>query len=167
MTEKVKFSIPKSVKSNEPMFKSILDMILVTLMAQHLSINGAEKCGILNQSTSNCYYHISNLGKLFIRGKVTLEDFLKNFNANTNISDGTLSKRTGKNIYAAKKLKNHSKGCYGIYQDILLTVRRYKGINFITTFKIVNHLKRHLSKPEELVKAMKTGIIKAGECSAC
>jgi hypothetical protein len=60
---------------------------------------------------------------------VTLDDFLKNINANTNISDGTLSKRTGKNIYAAKKLKNHSKGCYGLYQDILLTVRRYKGVN--------------------------------------
>ena len=163
MTEVVKFSIPKSVKSNEPMFKSLLDMIVVTLMAPHLSIEGAKKCGILNQSPSNCYDHIANLGKLFINGKVTLEDFLKNFNADTNISDGTLFKRTGKNIYAAKKLKNHSKGCYGIYQDILLTARRYKGINFITTFKIVNHLKRHLSKPKELVKAMKTGIIKAGE----
>lgn len=163
MAETVKFSIPKSVKSNEPMFKSLLEMIVVTLMAPHLSINGAKKCGILNQSPSNCYDHIAKLGKLFISGKVTLEDFLKNLKADTNISDGTLSKRTGKNIYAAKKLKNHSKGNYGIYQDILLTVRRYKGINFITAFKIINHLKRHLSKPDELVKAMKTGIIKAGE----
>jgi len=42
-------------------------------------------------------------------------------------------------------------------------VRQYKRINFITTFKIINNLKRHLSKPDELVKAMKTGIIKAGE----
>jgi hypothetical protein len=92
MTEKVKFSIPRSVKSNEPMFKSIREMIVVTLMAQHLSLNWAKKCGILNQSTSNCYGHIAKLKKLFIGGKVTLEDFLKNFNANTNISDGTLSK---------------------------------------------------------------------------
>jgi hypothetical protein len=45
MTEKVKFSIPKSVKSNKPMFKSIMEMIVVTLMAQHLSINWAKSGG--------------------------------------------------------------------------------------------------------------------------
>jgi hypothetical protein len=105
MAEVVKFRIPKSLRSNEPMFKSLLDMIVVTLMAPHLSINWAKKCGILNQSHSNCYEHISNLGKLFNSGKVTLEDFLKNFNANTNISDGTLSKRTGKKFMLLKSSK--------------------------------------------------------------
>ena len=163
MAEVVKFRIPESVKSNEPMFKSLLELIVVTLSAPYLSITGAKKCGILNQSTSNCYDHIANAGKLVISGKISLEEFFINLEATMNISDGTLLKRTGKDIYAAKILKNHSKGCYGIYQDVLLTVKRYKGKNFITAFKIINHKKRHLTKPDELVKAMKKGIIKAGE----
>ena len=163
MTEDVKFSIPESVKSNEPMFKSVLELIVVTLAAPHLSIMGAKKCGILNQSLSNSYDHIANAGKLVIDGKISLKDFLSSFEATMNISDATLVKRTGKNIYGAKILKNYSKGSHGIYQDVLLYVKRYKGVNFINAFKIVNHKKRHLTKPNELVKAMKSGIIKAGE----
>ena len=117
----------------------------------------------MNQSTSNCYDQIANVGKLVIDGKMSLEDFLINLEATMNISDGTLLKRTGKNIYAAKILKNYSNGCHGIYQDVLLYVKRYKGVNFINAFKIVNHKKRHPTKPNELVKAMKSGIIKSGE----
>ena len=163
MAEVVRFEVPESVKSSEPMFRSLLEMIIVTLAAPHLSITWAKKCEILNQSLSNCYDHIAKLGKLVIDGKVSLKDFLINLEATMNISDGTLLKRTGKNIYAAKILKNHSKGSYGMYQDVLLTVKRYKRINVITGFKIINHKKRHLTKPNELVKAMKKGIIKAGE----
>ncbi|NOR78124.1 MAG: hypothetical protein GQ523_06830 [Methanophagales archaeon] len=51
-------------------------------------------------------------------------------------------------------------GCYELLQDVLFTVERYKGLNFIDDFRIVNHNKRHLTKPQEIRKAIKTGKIK-------
>jgi hypothetical protein len=43
--------------------------------------------------------------KMLIARKISLEDFLRTLNAVTDISDGTLVRRTGKKVYAAKKLK--------------------------------------------------------------
>jgi hypothetical protein len=148
---------------NEALLGCLLELLIVTLMAPHMSIQGAKKRGILNQSTSNCYKRIEEIGKMFINRKISLEDFLRNLNAVTNRSDGTLVRRTGKKVYAAKKLKNYAKGNYGVYQDMSRNAKRYNGVNFITALKLINHKKRHLSKPEELVKAMKKGIVKAGE----
>ena len=53
-------------------------------------------------------------------------------------------------------------GRYGLLQDVLFTVVRCKGLNFIVGFRIVNHNKRHLKKPQEIRKAIKTGKIKKG-----
>ena len=48
-------------------------------------------------------------------------------------------------------------------QDLLLTVKRCGRRNYIAMFKIINHNKRHISKPKELVKMVKTGKIKSGD----
>ena len=45
MTEVVKFSIPESVKSNEPMFKSLLVLIVVTLAARIYRLMGQKRAG--------------------------------------------------------------------------------------------------------------------------
>ena len=47
-------------------------------------------------------------------------------------------------------------------QDVLFTTENYKGLNIITDFKIINHDKRHLTKPQEIVKAIREGKIRRG-----
>jgi hypothetical protein len=103
------------------------------------------------------------LGNLFIKGLITLKDFLSFFSGDTKICDATYVKREGKKVYAAKQLKNYNIGCYELLQDVLFTVERYKGLNFIDDFRIVNHNKRHRTKPQEIRKAIKTGKIKKGD----
>jgi hypothetical protein len=72
-------------------------------------------------------------------------------------------------IRAAKKwgildlsTSNYIVGCYELLQDVLFTVDRYKGLNFISDFRIINHNKRHLTKQKEIIKAIKVGKIKKG-----
>ena len=157
------FSIPEKLEETTPLFQSILELIVMTLKVPHLSINGADKLGFLLLSSSNHYEHLSELGTMFINGKISLEDFLPNLRSNTNISDATLIKRKGKRIYAAKMLRNYVSGVNERLQDVLLTVKRCGGRNYISLFKIVNHNKRHLSKPKELAKMIKTGKIRRGD----
>ena len=97
------FSIPEKLEERTPLFQSILELIVMTLKVPHLSINGANKLGILLLSCSNHYEHLAELGKMFINGEISLEDFLPNLQSNTNISDATLIKRKGKRIYGAKR----------------------------------------------------------------
>ena len=157
------FSIPEELEDNTPLLQSILELIVVTLKVQHLSIKGADKLGFLCLSCSNHYEHLAELGKMFINGKISLEDFLPNLQSNTNISDATLIKRKGKRIYGAKKLKNYVSGIHERLQDVLLTVKRCKGRNYISMLKIINHNKRHFSKPKELAKMIETGKIRSGD----
>ncbi len=76
------------------------------------------------------------------------------------ISDATLLKRSGKKVYGIKKLKNHITKSYEILQDLLIYVERFNGLNLITDFKIINHNKKHLTKPEEIAKEIRSGKIK-------
>ena len=159
----LQFSIPEKLKERTPLFQSILELIVMTLKVPHLSINGANKLGILLLSSSNHYEQLLELGKMFINRKISLKDFLPNLQSNTNISDATLIKRKGKRIYAAKMLRDYVSGVNERLQDVLLTVKRCGGLNYISLFKIVNHNKRHLSKPKELAKMINTGKIRSGD----
>jgi hypothetical protein len=154
------FSIPEKLEETTPLFQSILELML---KVPHLSINGANKLGFLLLSRSNHYEHLSELGKMFINGKISLEDFLPNLRSNTNISDATLIKKKGKRIYAARMSRNYVSGVNERLNDVLLTVKRCGGRNYISLFKILNHNKRHLSKPKELAKMIKTGKIRRGD----
>jgi hypothetical protein len=103
------------------------------------------------------------LGKLFIKGLISLEDFLTFISSDTKIYDGTYLRREGKKVYGAKRLRNYNKGCYELSRDVLFGVERYEGLSFIHDFKIINHNKRHRTKPQEVIKAIETGKIKKGE----
>lgn len=156
------FCIPEWMREDRALFMCVLELVIVMLKAPHLSIKGAFKRGYLHLSCSNHYEHLSELGEKFIKGKISLKDFLSNLCSNTNLSDATLMKRKGKRIYGAKKLRNYVSGAYEISQDILLTVKRCAGLNYISTFKIINHRKRHLTKPKELAKLIESDEIKKG-----
>ena len=69
------FSIPEKLEETTPLFQSILELIVMMLKVPHLSINGANKLGFLLLSSSNHYEHLSELGTMFINGKISLEDF--------------------------------------------------------------------------------------------
>jgi len=60
-------------------------------------------------------------------------------------------------------LRNCVSGVNERLQDVLLTVKRCGGRDYISLLKIVNHNKRHLSKPKELAKMIKTGKIRSGD----
>ena len=78
------------------------------------------------------------------------------------ISDATYLKREGKRVYGTKKIHNYLNGYYEILKDLLLTLERYKCLNFITDLKIINHNKRHRTKPEEIVEMIKVRKVKKG-----
>ena len=145
------------MQTNTALYKSLSELVSAKLEAPQLSTKSAKKWGILNLSTSFHYDQIKELGKLYIKGVISLEDFLSYFSSNTKVCDATYLKREGKKVYGAKKIKNYIVGCYELLQDVLFTVERYKGLNFIVDFRIVNHNKRHLTKPQEIRKAIKTG----------
>ena len=158
------FCIPSWMREDKTLFVSVLELIIVTLKAPHLSVKGANKRGYHKLSCSNHNKHIVELGKMFINGKISLKDFLLNLRSDTHISDATLIKRRGKRVYGAKKIKNYVSGAYEVSQDLLLTTNRCEGgRNFISTFKIINHNKRHATKPQELAKLIGSGEIKKGD----
>jgi len=95
-------------------------------------------------------------------GLISLKDFLSFLSGYTKICDATYSKSEGKKVYAAKRLKNYNIGCYELLQDVLFTVERYKDVNFSYDFRIINHNKRHRTKPQEITWAIKTGKINNG-----
>ena len=159
---KVIWDFLNPLQTNTALYKSLSELVTAKLEAPQLSIRAAKKWGILNLSTSFHYDQIKELGKLYIKGVISLEDFLSYSSSNTKVCDATYLKREGKKVYGAKKIKNYIVGCYELLQDVLLTVERYKGLNFIVDFRIVNHNKRHLTKPQEIAKAIKTGKIKKG-----
>lgn len=150
------------LQTNTALYKSLSELVTAKLEAPQLSIRAAKKWGILGLSHSFHYNQIKELGKLFIMGLISLEDFLSYLSSNTKVCDATYLKREGKKVYGAKQIKNYVVGCYELLQDVLFTVERYKGLNFINDFRIVNHNKRHLTKPQEIGKAIKTGKIKKG-----
>ena len=150
------------LQTNIALYRSLSELVTAKLEAPQLSIRAAKKWGILSLSTSFHYYQIKELGNLFIRGVISLEDFRSYSSSYTKVCDATSLKREGKKVYGAKLIKNYVVGCYELLQDVLFTVERYKGFNFIVDFRIVNHNKRHLTKPQEIAKAIKTGKIKKG-----
>jgi hypothetical protein len=150
------------LQANTALYKSLSELVTAKLEAPQLSIRAAKKWGILGLSNSFHYNQIKELGKLFIMGLISLEDFLSYLSSNTKVCDATYLKREGKKVYGAKLIKNYVVGCYELLQDVLFTVERYKGLNFINDFRIVNHNKRHLTKPQEIGKAIKMGKIKKG-----
>ena len=161
--EGFRFCIPEWFREDRALFLSALELMIALLQAPHLSVKGASKRGYLRLSCSNHYGHLAEIGKKFIKGKISLKDFLLNLRPDTHISDATLVKRRGKRVYGAKKLKNYSSGAYEVSQDLLLTTDRCGGVNCISTFKIINHNKRHATKPQELAKLIRSGEIKRGD----
>ena len=145
------------------MYRSISELAIAKMEEPKLSIRAAKEWGLLDLSTTTHYDQIQVLGKLFIKGLISLEDFLTFISSDTKIYDGTYLKREGKKVYGAKRLRNYNKGCYELSQDVLFGVERYEGVSFIHDFKIINHNKRHLTKPQEIIKAIETGKIKKGE----
>jgi len=134
--------------------------MIAKLMLPSFTINNAQKRGMLKLSNSYHYKSIKKLGNLFISGKIKLNSFIFDHINFMNISDATLLTRSGKKVYGAKKLMNYVTKSYEILQDLLITVKRYNGINYITDFKIINHNKKHLTKPEEIAKAIRSCKIK-------
>jgi hypothetical protein len=124
------------LQTNTALYKSLSELVTAKLEAPQLSIRAAKKWGILNLSTSFHYDQIKELGKLVIRGAIPLEDFLPYFSSNTKVCDATYLKREGKKVYGAKLIKNYVVGYYELLQDVLFTVERYKGLNFIDDFRI-------------------------------
>ena len=158
------FCIPDWTGRDRALFLSALEFMIVLLQAPHVSVKGANKRGYHRLSCSNHYENLAEIGKRFIKGKVSLRDFFLDLSYDTSISDATLVKRRGKRVYGAKKLKNYSSGAYQVSQDLLITTNRCKGIfNCISTFKIINHNKRHATKPQELAKLIRSGEIKKGD----
>ena len=105
----------------------------------------------------------TDVGERFIDEKIALTDFLFYFRSNTKIIDATYLKREGKKVYGAKKIKNYITGSYETLQDVLFTTEQYEGLLFISDFTIINHTKRHRTKPKEIVKAIKEGKIRRGD----
>ena len=162
MTLKALLDFLNPLQTNRALYKSLTDLVTAKLEAPQLAIRAAKKWGILDSSTSFHYGKLKVLGELFINGVISLEGFLLYSASNTKVSDATYLRRAGKSVYGAKKIKNYITGSYELLQDLLLTIERYKGLNFISDFRIINHNKRHLTKPKELIKAMKTGKLKKG-----
>lgn len=156
------WSFSSPLESNKSLYKSLSELVTAKLEAPQLSIRAAKKWGILDLSTSFYFDQIKELGELFIKGVISLKDFLSYSPSKTKVCDATYLKREGKKVYGAKMIKNYIVGCYELLQDVLFTVDRYKGLNFISDFRIINHNKRHLTKPKEIIKAIKTGKIKKG-----
>jgi len=125
------WSILSPLENNKSMHKSLSELITAKLEAPQLSIRAAKKWGILNLSTSFYYNQIKELGELFIKGVISLKDFLMYSSSKTKVCDATYLKREGKKIYGAKVIKNYIVGSYELLQDVLFTVERYKGSNFI------------------------------------
>lgn len=134
--------------------------MLAKLKMPYFSINNAQNRGMLNLSNSYHYESIKELGNLFISGKIKLSNFLFDYKKSMSISDSTLLKRSGKKVYGIKKLKNHVTKSYETLQDLLIHVERSNGLNLITDFKIINHNKKHLTKPEEVAREIQSGKIK-------
>ncbi len=134
--------------------------MLAKLSMPSYTINNAQNRGMLNFSNSYHYESIKELGNLFLSRKIKLSSFLFDYKTFIGISDATLLKRSGKKVYGTKKLVNHVTKGYEVLQDLLIYVERFNGLNFITDFKIINHNKKHLTKPEEIAREIKSGKIK-------
>jgi hypothetical protein len=144
-------------------YRSIFELVMAKMEEPKLSIRAAKECGLLDLSITNHYDQIQVLGELFIKGSTSLEDFLTSISSDTKIYDRTYLKREGKKVYGAKRLRNYNRGSYELSQDVLFGVERYEGVSFIHDFEIINHNKRHRTKPQEIIKAIETGKIKKGE----
>jgi hypothetical protein len=155
--------IVNGLNGYQRVYRAIIEIIPVKIGMPSLSIRAAQKRGFLNFSNSYYYTAINELGNIVIKEKISLEEFLPDITTNVKIADATLHKRAGKKVYGAKKLKNYVLGGYGLYQDILFTTERFEGMDYIIDFKVINHNKRHLTKPKEIEKAIKSGKIKAGD----
>ena len=151
------------LKGYPPVYKAIEELIPLKIEMPSLSIRAAQKRGFLNFSTSYYYNAIDELGNLVIKEKISLEQFLSDITTNVKIADATLHKSSGKKVYGVKKLKNYVLGNYGLYQDVLFTTELFEGMDYITDFKVINHNKRHLTKPKEIEKAIKSGKIRKGD----
>jgi len=156
-------TFPNGLENNTAMFQSISELVLAKIKAPNLSIKAAEKRRLLSLSSSFHYNQIIRLGDLFIESKISLNDFLPHTTTNTRIMDATYLKREGKRVYGAKKIKNYINGSYEQLQDVLFTTENRKDLNIITDFKIINHNKKHLTKPQEIVKAIREGKIRKGD----
>jgi hypothetical protein len=148
------------LKVDISLYTAISELVITKIKGPIFSIRAANKRGILNFSNSYYYNAINKVGNLFINGELSLDDFLFAITSNTSITDATYLRRRGKKIYGAKKIKNYVNKSYELLQDLLLTTRRYKGLSFIENLKIINHNKRHKTKPEEIVELIKKKIKK-------
>jgi len=148
------------LNSNYCLYKSLSELMLAKLMMPSFTIYNAQNRGLLNLSNSYHYKSIHELGNLVIKGNIQLSSFLFDYNKSMSILDATLLKRAGKKVYGAKKLKNYVAKSYEVLQDVLIYVERFNGLNFIVDFKVINHNKKHLTKPEEITRAIESGKIK-------
>jgi hypothetical protein len=91
------------LKVDISLYMAILELIITKIKEPTFSIRAADKRGILNFSNSYCYNAINKLGKLFIKGELSLKDFLFDIKSNMSITDATYLKRKGKKIYGVFK----------------------------------------------------------------
>jgi len=140
------------------LYKSLLELATAKIKMPNFSIRSAKNIGILEFSETYYRNLINLVGKLFINEIISLNDFIFHSLGSMNIADATYIKREGKKIHGAKKIKNYVNGVYETLQDVLFIVNRIYGLVFITDFRIINHNKKHLTKPEEI-----EGMIKSGE----
>ena len=122
------------MQTNTALYKGLSGLVTANLEAPQLSIRAAKKWGILNLSTSSHYDQVKALKQLFIVGAISLEDFLAYSSSNTKVCDATYLKREGKKVYGAKRIENYVVWRYELLLDVLFTVERYKGLNFIDDF---------------------------------
>jgi len=94
------------LESNTSLHKSLSELVTSKLEAPQLSIRAAKKWGILDLSTSFHYDQLKELGELFIKGVISLKDFVSYCASTTKVSDATYVKREGKKVYGAKIIKN-------------------------------------------------------------
>jgi len=93
--------------SETRVYRSISELVMAKMEEPKLSTRAAKGWGFLNLSITTHYDQIQVLGELFIKGLISLEDFLSFISSDTKIYDGTYLKREGKKVYGAKRLRNN------------------------------------------------------------
>jgi len=88
-------------------YRSISELVMAKMEEPKLSIRAAKEWGLLNLSITTHYDQIQMLGELFIKGLISLEDFLSFISSDTKIYDGTYLRREGKKVYGAKRLRDN------------------------------------------------------------
>jgi hypothetical protein len=83
--KRFQFGIPDWMRRDRALFLSALEFMIVFPQAPHLSVKGANKRGYHRLSCSNHYGNLAEIGKMFIKGKISLRDFFSDLSSDTRI----------------------------------------------------------------------------------